>query len=447
MLSLPWGLTRAQQSMNVELLGRWDDTLIMPNFIDQRYNEIWGYATGNREYAIIGSVLGIHFIDVTDTADIHEVDFVAGRYQGDVIHRDFKNYRNYLYVACDEGPSSFQIVDMQYLPDSVHVVYDDASLVIRSHNVWLDTSSQRLYCLAVHTGDGGFKSMTMYSIADPELPVYLAEYMNAGISHVHDAYVRNDTAWLNCGFDGFYYEYFADPQNPVHLGSLQFYPDQGYNHSGWLTPDGSYYVMADETHGMRMKMIEMTPGPNQLSFHDLFNSGGNQYSIPHNQIIRDQYVYVSHYHDGLQIFDISDPDNVIQAGYYDTYPGPATDTGNASYAGAWGVYPLLPSGKILVSDMQTGLWVFQTPFTSVGIEEEASLQSSVLYPNPTSGWITIKGQESPDAVEVMDMNGKLVKQISPVTGNQFSIGELAPGAYQVTLKYGNARKTLKVVKK
>ena len=74
-----------------------------------------------------------------------------------------------------------------------------------------------------------------------------------------------------------------------------------------------------------------------------------------NLIIKDNYVYVSHYHDGLWIWDISDPSNPIVVGNYDTYPA-SVATGN--YKGAWGVYPLLPSGNILVSDMQSGLFVF-----------------------------------------------------------------------------------------
>ena len=41
--------------------------------------------------------------------------------------------------------------------------------------------------------------------------------------------------------------------------------------------------------------------------------------------------------------------------FYDTYPLP----NGSQYRGAWGVYPFLPSGNILLSDMQTGLYVFE----------------------------------------------------------------------------------------
>jgi len=41
----------------------------------------------------------------------------------------------------------------------------------------------------------------------------------------------------------------------------------------------------------------------------------------------------------------------------DTYTGPDQQY----YKGAWGVYPLLPSGNILVSDMQSGLFIVEGP--------------------------------------------------------------------------------------
>jgi hypothetical protein len=43
------------------------------------YSALWGYAAPNgREYAILGCNTGTAFIDITDTANIHEVDFVTG---------------------------------------------------------------------------------------------------------------------------------------------------------------------------------------------------------------------------------------------------------------------------------------------------------------------------------------------------------------------------------
>ncbi len=50
--------------------------------------------------------------------------------------------------------------------------------------------------------------------------------------------------------------------------------------------------------------------------------------------------------------DISNPSNPIKVGHYDTYP-----TGPHNYNGNWGVYPFLGLDRVLLSDLQGGLYV------------------------------------------------------------------------------------------
>ena len=99
--------------------------------------------------------------------------------------------------------------------------------------------------------------------------------------------------------------------------------------------------------------------------------------MAHNLIIKDNYVYVSHYHDGLWIWDISNPSNPVVVGNYDTYLPDDHD----SYRGAWGVYPLLPSGNILISDMQSGLFVLSPPESENSNTVEFNNEISI-FPNP-----------------------------------------------------------------
>ena len=112
--------------------------------------------------------------------------------------------------------------------------------------------------------------------------------------------------------------------------------------------------MADETFGKPVKVIDVR-NPEVIEVLSTFSPRGEDTtSMPHNPYLLGRYAFVSYYMDGLQIYDIGDPRNPVRAGYYDTYPGPDVQT----FAGAWGVYPYLPSRRILVSDMQTGLYVF-----------------------------------------------------------------------------------------
>jgi hypothetical protein len=114
--------------------------------------------------------------------------------------------------------------------------------------------------------------------------------------------------------------------------------------------------MCDETHGKRVKFVDVSNPLSSINVTDLKGVvSGNTDHIPHNPLVHKNYAYVSYYYDGVYVYDISDRNNVKTSGYYDTYSG-ADGTG---FKGCWGVYPFLPSGKILASDMYGGLFVLK----------------------------------------------------------------------------------------
>ena len=245
--------------LNSTLLFHWDDsTIIGSSAYSNAYNECWGFKVNNTEIAVIGSTEGTHFFNVTDPQNSTEVAFVAGAYTGSgVVHRDYHDFQGYLYIVCDEGwsTSTLQIVDISNLPTSVNVVYDSDSLFNTSHNIFIDTATAKLYACASNS------AMDIYSLHIPTLPNLIYSYNDVG--HVHDAYVINDTAFLNCGNDGlrivdFHYLDLAGGMAWVELASFTSYPDAGYNHSGWLSDDGTIYVMQDENHGYDVKILDVS---------------------------------------------------------------------------------------------------------------------------------------------------------------------------------------------
>jgi len=352
------------QAFEAQLLGHWGNPDLTPtSWLDSRYNEVWGTVQNGHEIAIIGSTAGTHFIDVTDPTTPTEVAFVAGASEGpNLVHRDFHSYNGYLYAVADEGQSTLQIIDMHDLPASVEVVYDSDEFFTRSHNVFVDSLNAVLY---VCGGNGG-NSVRLLSVENPTAPVLLAEYNSNStfpIPYVHDVYVRNNIAWLNCGNAGFYLVDFSAPAAPVLLGTLTDYPQKGYNHSGWLANDGIHYYMCDETHGMDVKVVDASD-PSDLKVVNLFNAESTPNQIVHNVLVRGNYLYASYYYDGVQVFDISDPVNPVRVSYYDTFDG----ENDSFYQGAWGVYPFLPSGNVLVSDMNNGLFVVNPFASSVSVQ-------------------------------------------------------------------------------
>ncbi len=411
---------QAQDSENINLLYQWSvDTLIGSEVFDNVYNEVWGVVVDDREYAIIGSTAGTHFFDVTNPSTASEIAFVAGRVVGDeIIHRDYHDYQNYLYAVSDEGLSSLQIIDISTLPDSVSVVYDSSDLFYRSHNIFIDTAKSRLYTT---NGD-------IYTLENPIDPKFL---YNTSLLSSHDVYVENDTAYINTGTLGFVIVDFSQTtlENQSHevIGTLPTYPDKGYNHSGWITPDGNYYAMADETWGMRMKMLDISDFSN-IEVVALFGSGVDENSIPHNQIINGNYLYTAYYHDGFYVHDISDPFTPILIGYYDTFE----PDHHESYMGAWGVYPFLPSGNILISDMQTGLYLFEVNYDNPLGTDVLVNNKNAIYPNPCSDVLNLN-LTNKSQVNLYDIQGNKVFNASDVYNIQLNTNFLSNGIYILKL--------------
>ena len=438
------------------LLGTWQgDNIFGSAVFDNAYNEIWGVAVNNREFAVIGSTEGTHFIDVTDPSNPEEVQFVEGAVTGpSIIHRDYHDNGCFLNAVADEpgsinatNKSTLQIIDIRNLPNSVEVVYDSDELIFRSHNIFIDEPNNRLYaCIANGTADPGFSAMRIFDISDPFNPEFLATHNSLeglSIQQVHDGYFLDHIGYLNLGPNGFAIADFTDPVNPILMGTMDNYIDQGYNHSGWLDQSGIYYYMADENHGLRLKVVKVDD-PTDIEVVGFFDADSPAAtSIPHNQVVACDYLYVSYYYDGLQVYDISDPANPVRIAEYDTSNEP---DGN-NFKGAWGVYPFLPSGNILISDMQEGLFVFEAIDESACAQRrqicEGVLSSTnhlahdpgfTISPNPTEGLVTLSFDNSEENklhdIILHDITGRQIMNLSD---------QLIQGDYSLQLPHGIAK--------
>lgn len=421
------------QAVEANLLGNWNDSTLVSTQYDNTYNEIWGYAVDGREFAIIGSTAGTHFIEVTNPNHPTEVYFVQGADYGQhIVHRDYHTLGNLLYAVSDEGESSLQIMDLDFLAqDSVAVLYDSWDLLIRAHNIFIDENRLLLYAFDALGGDPVYSAVRLYYLEDPLEPLFIGEYYNFGgleARHVHDGYVREGIAFLNCGNEGFAIVDFTDPFAPVTLSTMTEYQQQGYNHSGWLSEDCAYYYMADETHNKDLKVLDVS-NPCEIEVVGTFNAESlESSSIPHNTIVACDYLYVSYYYDGLQVYDISDPAQPERVLYYDTHEEPNDE----SYKGNWGVYPFLPSGNILISDMQKGLLVLEgmgdgCASTSAengcsvtcdevsAVEELDFVSTFSIEPNPVQQYLNVNikltEKKSEVKLDLLDITGKVVQHL------------------------------------
>lgn len=423
-----------QDKLNVRLLDQWDDENIPSTSFNVKYNEVYGFVINDREYSVLGSNQGTHIFSLHQN-NIEEVAFIPGAAANEfVFHRDYHIYKNYLYAICDEGFSDLQIIDLQYLPDSVNLVYQSKQILSRAHNIFIDTSSALLYaCDAVGgthpnlTGSG----IEVIDLSDPINPVPINVNFPGLPDRVHDAYARNDTVFFNCYFDGLQIFTFNNPQSPKKIGHLISYDDQGENHSGWLTDDGNHYLLIDESEGMRIKVVDVSALPT-IRVRHLFGTNFENSSIPHNIMIKENFAYVAYYNEGLRIYDISNITNVKEVGYYDTFPIEQ----NFKMHGAWGIYAHLPSERLLVSDRQSGIFLFKTSV-------DKALQGThdfYIFPNPAQNKITINIPQTslltfPFILQLSDSKGSVVFSLNSEdqTVFQFDVNHLSEGTYFVSI--------------
>lgn len=337
------------------------------NGYGDKYSGCWGWyqATKNKEYAIACSKSGTYWVNVTNPLTPTVSAFRSGAFNN-ATWREVKTYSTFCYVISDDGGNnqnnSFQIFDMQYLPDSVHKVYDGKSLFKRGHALWVDGS--KLYVSGVTYSNNTTSLLNVYSLATPTAPLLLRSLEQDApfINYVHDAFVRNDTVYASCAYQGLYVFHLLGNNTFQQLGSLTSYPYSGYNHASALTPNGQTLVFTDEVpDGLPIKTANVS---NLSNIQVLGTTNQFTATTPHNPfMVNNQYCFLSSYQEGIQLYDISSPSSPTLAGYFDTYPQGGGNTGtwgNNAYKGQWGSYPYLPSKTIFALDMNNGIFLLRT---------------------------------------------------------------------------------------
>ena len=382
---------QGQISNNMTLLGQLDDNTL-PVYDDVVYNDVWGYATGGREYALVGSLYKVHFIEVTDPANPDEfISIQATQGSNQSIWRDMKTYGTYAYAVADQSGTSegLLVFDMSNIngpdpvdagdPERVTLVRQLVDEFTRAHNIFIDVPNGILYVVGVNSSG---VDMVVYDLnTDPSNPTLLGE-VSFDAGYIHDVYVEDHRAYCSHLTDGLYVYDMSPltnaganpPGDPIELGLIDSYPYRILNHSSWVS--GDLMVFADERHGSPLKTADISDitdiqiqdyfYSNLLGLANPFSPNNPRGPIAHNPFILGNYCFASYYHDGVSVFDISDPTNVVQVGYYDTY----TDHTNYNgFFGCWGVYPYLPSGNIIATDMLNGLFILDF-FIVVPVEWE-----------------------------------------------------------------------------
>jgi choice-of-anchor B domain-containing protein len=353
-------------------------------------NDIWGHIDLNnkKEYAIIGLRNGVAVVDVTTPTSPEVIGSISGLSSS---WRDIKVYQYfdtstlrwqayaYSTTEADEGLTIIDLNDLengislvrrQSTDSTAHNIY--ISNVDHGLNIALTNQKPAVHILGSSNFGGSYRS---YSLSDPE--TLGSTYINslgtrndythdASSISINDARAQTDCIQadntsclviLDFNEDTLRLWDHTDENQVVELGSSS-YPNAEYTHSGWWSEDKQYVIVHDEldeqTHALNttLNIFDIS----SLSTPTLVGTwSGPTRAIDHNGFVRGNRYYMSNYERGLTVLDITDPSTPIEVGFFDTFPV----SNNAGFNGAWGVYPFLPSGNILVSDINSGLYIIQ----------------------------------------------------------------------------------------
>lgn len=418
--------TGVLNSQSLELIGH---IAVQPG---QFVTDVWGYVdpATQKEYAIVGSFSGMEIIDVSNPQNPQQV-YSSNSLPG----FDMKVWHNYLYlVTGGAGTNLGKILD----------ITDPANPLLSgsfnsAHNIFI---SEDGYLFAESPG------LVVYNLnntpADPEF------VWSDGTGGGHDATVIKNRIYDFHGDATNIYEFSTEGSFTVQLLGMISNPQIKYHHSGWVSEDDRYLFICDE--------LSDHPTPD-ITVWDISNLSDpvkvDEYADPdatvHNLYIIDNYAYVSYYTAGFRIFDVADPVNIEVAAHYDTSP-----QSGQGFEGAFGVYPFLPGGNILVSD-QTGLYIFKfhkTTNVDYGDDYPSEFKLYQNFPNPfnpstkvsftlpSAGFVSLK---------VYDALGRevriLVNEEKPAGDYDitFFAENLASGIYFYELRSGDFISTKKMI--
>ncbi len=328
-----------QPSLNIELVGQY-------NRGDTRYSGSWAYiAQDGKEYALLGAKTGTAAYCIADSCILEENGFVPGP---ETNWREITVIGHHAYVTTDVSGTGhgMQVIDLSYLPDSLHLVTNYTATFTKGHIIQkaIDNDEPYVYVIGT-TATKGVHIMDVTNPADPkEVGLYAPGY------YIHDAHIRGDLLFA-AAFNETKFDIvdISDKTSPQLISIISY--DGKNSHSASSTSDGRFLIIADEQDGYPARIFNI---------EDLFNPfevarySANEASLVHNPYVYGDFCFLSHNTEGFRVLDIADPTVPVEVGFYDTWPG-----ASGGFNGLWSACPYFPSGKIIGGDRTDGLYVWE----------------------------------------------------------------------------------------
>lgn len=400
----------AQEDLNMSLISHIE--------VNENGNDIWGYVDGSgTEYAIMGSLTSTWIWSLEDPANPIERARIVG---DSSIWRDIKSWQDHLYVTTDTGDDGLLVIDMSLAPDSIRFQYitpeveaNQLDTLAECHNLYIDENG---FCyLSGCRIPGANKAIILDLNQDKWTPPIVGIHGGNGNEYSHDLYVKNNMMYaseINVGELAIYDVTRKD--SIVKLGSTE--TSFAFTHNAWTSEDQNYVFTTDERANAYVDAYDISDPTNIIKldrYRPLETEGRGV--IPHNTHYYDGYLVTSYYTDGVVIIDANDPSNLIKVGSYDTFL-----SGHGGFRGCWGAYPYLPSGLILASDRNSGLYVLDVDY------ERAALLEGFVSDEETGSML--------NAVDVSINASQMNESMTDASG-LYKTGLAGGGEYEVTFSH------------
>ncbi len=352
-----------------DLLGR----ISLSEFSANAGNDVWGWTDPetNKEYALMGLDNGTGFVDITDIENLKYLGKLPSATSSSS-WRDIKVYQNHAYIVSEADGHGMQVFDLTRLRNVSNApeVFNDDGLYNgfgNAHNVVINEETGFAYSVGTARDDAFNGGVHFVDLQDPKNPISAGGYGVNGYSHDAQVITYNGPDVDYVGAEIFVganenqvtIVNVTDKGNPMGISTFG-YSNLAYTHQGWFTEDQRYLILGDELDEVnfgfdsRTLVFDLLDLDNPI-LHTSYS--GQTTAIDHNGYVKGDQYFLANYRAGVRVLDISEIANKIisEEGFFDTFPS----SNSAGFEGVWSVYPYFLSGKIVVSDINSGLFVIK----------------------------------------------------------------------------------------
>ncbi|WP_163863175.1 LVIVD repeat-containing protein [Myxococcus eversor] len=263
---------------------------------------------------------------------------------------------NALYVASKK--SGVIVFDITNPADPIFVRSVPGGAPLNVHTFFGD--GNRLY--AVSPGPAPHGETLIFDISTPLEPVLLNRFVvsdtTSYIPSAHDSFAYQDRLYINHFSSGYVVFDVKDAMNPRELGTYTFDTENSssMSHAGAVGTFAGRTIAFEggEGQGTRLRVLDVTD-PTNIPLIGTYNL--RFHSSIHNMILKDKRLYLTHYHEGVRVLDVSIPTHPREIAHFNTFRESDPNRTDSILDGAIGIR-VPGDGYVYVVDTSRGLLIF-----------------------------------------------------------------------------------------